>query len=150
MVKELLSDVIGESAYLMKKDLEHMTDEQVADKPSEGSRSVLELVNECSGFMEGITAVVKGADAFPAPDESFVQPSNKSEAIARLDGVVGNLIEAVMASDESHLATKITTPWGQELTRAKLAYWAASHNMYHDGQICYYQILKGDREMHWV
>ena len=150
MIKELLTDVIGESAYLMKKDLEHVSEEQAKDCPSETCRSITDVVNECAGFIHGITAVVKGADNFPEADSTAVQPSTKDSAVAGFDLAVSGLIAAIESSDEATLGSKVMAPWGEEVTRAKLAYWAAAHNMYHDGQVCYYQNLKGDNAVHWM
>lgn len=154
MVKELLTDVIGESVYLMKRDLEHVSDDQANEMPNGTCRPIYSIVAECAGFTKGVASAVRDGK-FPemTPEQREAMQSavvSKAEAIAMLDAATQELIDAVNSADEATLGTTVVAPWGQELTRAKFAYWAAAHVMYHDGQVCYFQNLNGDREMHWM
>lgn len=151
--KELLLDVVPEAIYLFKKDLAHISEDQSVEKPGPDNRTIQELVCECAGFMAGITTILKGAPTFELPGTEGQFDSkvkSKEDAIAFLDKSIEELMVALADVDESVLDSKIMAPWGQELTRAKLVYWAAANTMYHDGQVCYFQMMNGDKEMHWM
>lgn len=154
MLKDLLCETVAESAELLKRDLAATSDEMMTKCPSEKNRPMTALVAECAGFNMGIAALIQtGAWPEMSDEERAALMSSvktKADAVAMLDKSVAQLTGAVQASSEEKLAEKITAPWGTEESLAKMVFWGAAHTFYHDGQLCYLQLMNGDDQMHWM
>lgn len=153
-VAAVLAGIVMESAFLCGRDLEAVSDE-VLNCTQEGKcRSALAMSAELIGFNYLVAGVLSGkGGSFPTPEErdAFAATiTSKEIAKAKLDESAGAVCAAVGALTEEDLMTKITAPWGMEVTKAHLCAWSALHMMYHDGQMNLIQILNGDHEVHWM
>jgi hypothetical protein len=153
-VASLLSGIVQEAAYLCTRDLEASSDEISSCTQDGKCRSMLAMAAELSMFNNLIASVLRGeGGSFPTPEERdalAAQLVTKAEVIGAMQESVGAVVSAIESIEENDWMTKITAPWGMEVTKAHLASWSALHMMYHDGQINLVQILNGDHEVHWM
>jgi hypothetical protein len=148
--------LVGTLSWLREqyvKDLSYLSDEQIAACPMGKARTPLNFTAEVGGFNDMVAKYVMGEQpSMPSPEErkAFADSiDTRDKAVALVQRGTDALIAAVKGADESGLAKKITTPWGEETTALEFANMAAGNMMYHCGQINYIQSLYGDAEDHW-
>lgn len=153
-MKELLIGVVNEAAYLMKKDLAATPEEVLREKPAEKARPMTALVAEVADFNRYAASLVSGTKfGDESPDEMKARHSavtSRDEAVRLLDESVEALSAALSAASDESLKEQITAPWGQPMSKAQMVLFSICHTFYHDGQLCYLQLLKGDDQMHWM
>ena len=133
-----------------QKDLDAMTLEQMAVRPSGTARSVLDITYEVSTLNRRFAGRIRRDDLPPfkmdgwmtAPDD-FVAPS--AALVASMDEV----ISAWDATPEDEIQKPIPLANGST-TPMEMVHFAISHTSYHDAQVNYIQSLLGDTSMHWV
>lgn len=122
-------------------------------KPLDEGRSILSQVQECAVVATFFAAILRNR-ALPQMPEGAFESSMKAldtldKALAALDANTADLLEAIRAFPDAHLADTITMPWGGEPLAFEevlfLNYW---NLVYHTGQTGYIQTLYGDRQMH--
>lgn len=153
-VAELLIGLVQETAYLYGKDLAATPDDLCANCGEGKGRTILNFTAETIGFNHLIAALISGeSKSFPTEDERNALAADfdtKATAKVGLETSVAALTAAIQGVSGDDWMTKVTAPWGVEVTRAHLAGWAALHTMYHDGQMNLLQIQNGDTEVHWM
>jgi hypothetical protein len=153
-VAEVLVGLVNETAYLYGKDLDATPDDLCSGCDAEKGRSILAFTAETIGFNFLIASHIAGTPkSFPSEDERAeiaAKFGSKAAAKAGLEESVNALTAAIQSVEASDWMTKVTAPWGAEVTKAHLASWAALHTMYHDGQMNLIQVQNGDTEVHWM
>lgn len=153
-VASVLTGLVQETAYLCGRDIDASSEEMCNCTQDGKCRSVLAMTAEVIGFNHLVASLLRGETrGFPTPEErdAFAAKfTTKEAAKAGLETSVGDVCSAIEGVEASDWMTKITAPWGVEVTKAHLCSWSALHMMYHDGQINLIQILNGDHEVHWM
>ncbi|MBS1700306.1 MAG: DinB family protein [Armatimonadetes bacterium] len=153
-VASVLTGIVQECGYLYGRDIEASTDDICTCTQEGKSRSVLAMTAEVIGFNHLVASLLRGeSKGFPTPEErdAFAASiSSKDIAKAKLDASVADVCSAIEGVSMDDWMTKITAPWGMEVTKAHLCSWSALHMSYHDGQVNLVQILNGDHEVHWM
>ena len=113
-------------------------------RPAAGRHNIREVVLHVAYWKYAVWRKLTGAKRglFPLAGSNWFRrpvpggPPEWKEAVDLLDRMHGQLRDAVAAISDADLAGK---PAGTRYTRATLIYGAASHDLYHAGQI---QLLK--------
>ncbi len=140
-------------ADMYAADLAHLSDDHLHQVPMGAARTIASFTAEVAGFNRLVAAVVRGEEAaMPDPEavEAFVQSINSiAKAQELVKSSANEICEALASSGAEAALADVTAPWGEPTTKINLASMAASHMMYHDGQINYIQSLHGDAVNHW-
>lgn len=144
---DVLKELIDTTAHLYACDLNALPDGKFATSPMGVARTPQDISTEVAAFNRLCCKLLAGqtpehGDGDMIPDAETAAQEVKASA-AELAATVTSLDPA--AFDEMVMA-----PWGQEITKYGLAQMAALNTIYHDGQLCYFQALHGDGEMHWA
>lgn len=113
--------------------------------PLDKGRTAVNQVAECA-LIAQLTADILTTQVMPAPDwEAFGKAQaaldTPEKAIAALKEMTANLVAAIEALPESAADTKVTLPWGTEMTLGSLPMLVYWNNTYHEGQINYISTL---------
>lgn len=153
-VADVLAGLVNETAYLFGRDLDATPDDLCSCNHDGKARSVLNIAAELIGFNHMVAAILRGETvAFPSQEdrETFAATiSSKDLAKAGIEESVGAVNAAIQGIAPDDWMTKITAPWGMEVTKAHLCSWVALHTMYHDGQVNFLQVLNDDTAVHWM
>ena len=116
------------------------------------ARPALEFVVECGTANEGIAGMLQNNPSpRRTPEERtafFATFITRQQALDYLEEQTQGLLATFDTLDLETLGEIVETPLGLQ-TRFALAELAATHMMYHDGQLNYLQALHGDGEIHW-
>jgi len=133
-------------------DLNALSEEQATGSPNPALRAAIKLVAECGSVNGLLASLIAGeAAARPTPEQReayFAGITTRAEAIAALDAGTQKLKAAIDALPTEKWGETVPTPLG-EMTKLGAASFAATHMMYHDGQLNQVHLLHGDTEMHW-
>ncbi|WP_158409140.1 DinB family protein [Fimbriimonas ginsengisoli] len=153
-LRQVISAMISEACETYNSDLSHVPEDKLHAIPMGAARTPASFTAECIGFNRFVARALRNEPVYmPGTEEreafvrSFDSLTKLQEGLTDSCGVV---IEALAALEPEELAAEVRAPWGQPLPAYRLAYYAASHMNYHDGQINYIQSLYGDGEMHWA
>lgn len=154
MTKELLIGAVHEAAYLLKKDLAATSDAILTEKPADKMRPMTSLVAEVADFNTFAASLVGGTEFGNESDAErearYASVTTSEEATRILDESVAALTGALAAAPEESLADQVTAPWGQPMSKAQMVLFSVCHTFYHDGQLNYLQLMKGDDKIHWM
>lgn len=153
LLKDFLSGQIQEAGELYVKDLEALSAEQLASSPGGVARSPYDFTFEVAELNVKLAARIAGA-APSAPGSGWIYAPEefkvKEKAVSALASSCDALVKALTSVDEAVMHDPIPTSRGGQTTRAELAALAATHMMYHCGQLNYVQTLNGDGTLHWM
>lgn len=141
-----------ESIYL--KDLEAMTEEQLATPQNGKARTPYDFTYEIAETNNHIANRIATGQETPWPFKGWAtappELQSKQAAVSHFKTSVQNLRDAVSPLTEEELTQKFV-PEGREkeTSKAELAHFCALHMAYHDAQLNFIQSLDGDLEMHW-
>ncbi|MFI5385700.1 MAG: hypothetical protein ACHQ50_06215 [Fimbriimonadales bacterium] len=127
-------------------------------KPLDAGRSVLDQLQELAQAPDYVTATIAGdpgaQDHNPERWAKLVAERQawttvedcEREAKTRL----GKLFDAIRNCSDQRLQEKVWLPYdgGRDFTIQEICDYPRWNAVYHLGQICYIQILYGDKEMH--
>ncbi len=134
------------------KDIEALSEEQLAATPGGTARSGLDISYEVSVVNNRIASRIRGEDPGPWPFEGWVKAPEGFGGKDRAQRAVSDSIAAVLAAwdsvPEGELNREIKLKTGQT-NPLDLAFMCAYHTGYHDAQLNYVQALHGDDETHW-
>lgn len=142
-----------ETAYNnLVNDITALDEDKAAGTPHEALRPTIKLVAECGSVNGRLAALVATGQATrPTPEEEdafFASITTRDEALAVLKDGTEKLYAAIEATAPDTWGDSVPGPFAP-WTRAAAAGLAATHMMYHDGQLNYVHLLHGDTEMHW-
>ena len=143
---DALKGLIDMTAYLYILDLKALPDGKFDSSPMGVARTPQDISTEVAGFNRLCCNML--ADKPQEEGEASLYESVEEAEIGIRESAAA-LAAAVASMTPEALQTKVTAPWGQEMTKYDLAQMAALNTMYHDGQLNYFQALHGDGEMHW-
>lgn len=139
----------AKSDYL--KDLESMSQEQLASTPSDKARSAYDFTYEVVYVNRRIAKRLRGESVPPAEDNGWMRApeefrnkeSAKQEMEASMDEILG-----AWDNYPNPLDAPIQLAKG-ETNALNLGFMAAHHASYHDAQLNYLQSLSGNDQVHW-
>jgi len=114
--------------------------------PQAGS-SAAEIVRQCAFVARRHAALLSNqeptADYHPAP------PADDPEEARRdFEAALEELRGALRALTPDMLQQERPMPWGATMLLEQVIFRSSYHLAYHNGQLCYIQLLLGDREFH--
>jgi hypothetical protein len=148
-----LRDTVRNLGALYVADLKHIPEDKLGQVPMGAARTALEFTAEVAGFNALVAKMLRGEEASQTMEEHYTPSAtvaNYAECKEAIEKTTAELAAAIDALDEDGLLKPLTTPWGAPTTAYGIAKMAASHMMYHDGQINYIQSLFGDDTNHWA
>ncbi len=152
--KQILTDFLDQAGRFYLTDLTHIPDDKIDVQPMGAARTVRDFTAECINFNLMAGAALRGDDnSMPSEEERASLAGlldSKDKLKAAIEGSLQNITDALQTISEEGLARIVTAPWGEPLSAFRLAHVAATHMMYHDGQLNYIQALYGDSEVHWM
>jgi hypothetical protein len=143
---DVLKGLIDMTAYLYVLDLKALPDGKFDSSPMGVARTPQDISTEVAGF--NLLCCDLLADRTPEQAERALF-ATAEEAEQGIKESSQKLAATVAGMSDEQLQAKVTSPWGQEMSKYDLAQMAALNTMYHDGQLNYFQALHGDGEMHW-
>lgn len=148
----VVSEKLGRVFGLMQKDMEVMSDAELAATHGGKSRCGFDLVYEIVGALDNFTNQLKGvepkdrySEGWPAAPESFKSKEHAQRALAE---AAENFVNA-LASYEGDLNEACFKGPGGSLSAIGLTELARGHTLYHSGQLNYIQTINGDADFHW-
>lgn len=134
-------------------DLAHLSNDHLHQVPMGAARTIASFTAEVAGFNRLVAAILRGEPAsMPDPEtvDAFVQSIDSiGKAQELVKSSANEICEALASVGAEAAQAEVLAPWGEPTTKINLASMAASHMMYHDGQINYIQSLHGDAVNHW-
>jgi uncharacterized damage-inducible protein DinB len=134
-------------------DFAHIPADKQVTTPMGVARPASEFTAECASFNRFVAKMVRGQEVPQLTDEQrkayYASFDTGDKAIAEFNASVEDLSAALTAASDEDLSKEITMPWGDQSPLWAAVHMAASHMMYHQGQINYIQALYGDGESHW-
>ncbi len=134
-------------------DLNALSEEQAAAGPSAGTRSAIAVVAECAAVNGSLAAFVStGTFPSPTPEQRaafYAGITTRAQALSALESSIQQLRDAIDACPSEKWGEPVTDIFGTPNTVFGIAYFAAMHMMYHDGQLNYLHTIHGDAEMYW-
>jgi uncharacterized damage-inducible protein DinB len=144
---------IEQAARLLLVDLKHIPEEKRSISPGGVARTPYAILAECIGVNDMIADVLAGKPrTYPSKEEqeAFAARFQSIETVEEgLRQSVAKLRDVVNGFETVHLEEEVAAPWGMTYPKGALALFAATHMMYHDGQLNYIQALNGDPDVHW-
>jgi hypothetical protein len=144
---------IEQAAHLLLVDLRHIPSDKLNVSAGGVARTPLAIVAECIGINDMIADVVGGTPrTYPTAEEQTSFAGTIDTMDRARNGIqesVQKLCNTVQGLSEAELDEMVTAPWGATYSRGGLAAFAATHLMYHDGQLNFIQALCGDGAVHW-
>ena len=148
-VASVLAPWIRRVSGMYTNDLKALPVEAFTECPGGCARTPQEFTAEVAGMNFMLSKMLGGE----MPDSSAERPESKLpetiEEGCQMILASGEALASSVEANAANLGNMTRAPWGEEMTFAALTNIAANHIMYHDGQLTYYQALKGDGEMHW-
>jgi hypothetical protein len=153
-LRHIIAEMISDATKTYCSDLAYIPEEKLHEVPMGAARTPAEFTAECIGFNRMVARIIRDEKVhFPTEEEreAFVRSLDSiAKAQAGIEESSQAIREAIDGMNLSALDSEVNTPWGKPVKAYKLAYYAASHMSYHDGQINYIQSLYGDDKMHWT
>lgn len=152
-LRKTISELIMDAARTYSSDLNWIQEDKFHTVPMGSGRTVADFTAECIGFNRMAARLIKDEKVhFPTDEEheAFVRSFDSIEKAKQ--GIIESaqlVVDALREITLDELWSEVTPPWGQPVPAYKIAYHAASHLSYHDGQLNYIQTLYGDVRMHW-
>lgn len=151
-VKQHLRDRVQSAATCYVWDLTDMPETMLSTSPGGVARTPYDFTYEVAQVNRRITMRLRGEEPEPVSEDGFVRAPeaacSKQAAIQSIESSVKDLLEAWDRLATQDLTKKISSPMG-DTDPSKLMSLAATHMMYHDGQLNYLQAIEGDEEVHW-
>lgn len=152
--KGFLCDLVTKYAQILAADLAHVPSDRLHEAPMGVARSPMAFTAECIGFNRLVADALAGKPiAMPSKEEIaafFASIDTIEKAQAGLTTTAQAIVAGIQAASEGALAAEVVAPWGEPMPLYQLAYSAAGHMNYHDGQVNYVQALYGDSVNHWA
>lgn len=152
--KEILKGNLTHASETYAKDLAHIPADKLTASPMGCARAPQEFSAECIGFNTLVRRILKGEEGGLPDPEARQAFYAQFDTIEKLQVGIRNstaaVIEALDGVSDEDLARTVTAPWGRELSLFALVQTAATHMMYHDGQLNYIQSCYGDAVNHWA
>ncbi len=149
-IATILSTAIGESTYLINKDLDASSGELCCQELNGKCRTITSMINELTGFNLAFAKMLSGESVSFESMREMNPNAELAAARGNWNTSVQNVLAVVNSIAEDDWMTEVTAPWGAKLTKANAAMWVATHAMYHDGQINLIQVANGDTDVHWM
>jgi len=150
-VASVLAPWIRRVSGMYINDLKALPVDAFTECPGGCARTPQEYTGEVAGMNFVTSKLVSGEiSEFPmGADRPEPKLPATVEEGCQMISASGEALASAVETYAANLGNMTKAPWGEEMTLAALANVAANHIMYHDGQLTYYQSLKGDSEMHW-
>lgn len=149
-IATILTNAIGESTFLINKDLDASPSELCGQELNGKCRPIVAMINELAAFNLAFSKMIAGETITFEEMRGLNTNEELPEARAKWNASVQTIMETVGSIAEDDWMTEVTAPWGAKLTKANAAMWVAAHAMYHDGQINLIQVANGDTDVHWM
>jgi hypothetical protein len=153
-VKDYFRKQIADAQNDYVKDLDALSEEQLASTPGGAARSPYDFTFELVFVNRRIAQRLRGETPAPASNddgwmkapESFRSKETAKKEVAE---TMDEILKAWDNLDPANLQTPIKLPNGNETSAIDMASLAARHAGYHDAQLNYLQAMHGDEKVHW-
>jgi len=143
---DVLKELIDTTAHLYSCDLNALPEGKFATSPMGVARTPQDISTEVAGFNRMCTKMLMGQTHEHQEGQML---ADAETAATEVKASAAELASTVASLDPAAFDEMVMAPWGQEISKYGLAQMAALNTIYHDGQLCYFQALHGDGEMHW-
>jgi hypothetical protein len=153
-MRTMLADMVTNAASTFVADLKHIPEDKLTVSPGGVARPPLTFTAECIGFNNMIADFLSGGQpTMPEPEKIekfYASIDTYDKGAAGITASAAKIKAALEAMEPSKLDEIVTAPWGAPMPLGVLTRIAATHMIYHDGQLNYIQSLYGDGAMHWA
>jgi uncharacterized damage-inducible protein DinB len=150
---ESVARVVRWGTESMAFNLGHIPADKLNWKPTETSKSAMEMTGEVISVMRMMLGMLSGA-GFPEPAADTAEggprhpvPASLEEAQSQLTEA-GEAFAAALEAAGPELERTVETPYGT-MWGPRVVLWGMIDLVHHHGQIAYIQTLLGDAEMHF-
>ena len=151
-VKEYVLKLLRGVESRTGKDILALSDENVIRTFGGCTRSVADIVTEIISVNDRFLVRLQGGEPQAFNYEGWMKapPTMQTQAAVSegLSHSIGKLIAYAEGASPEDLEIVQETPMGHQ-SKYEILLIAASHILYHDGQINYIQTLLGDTDFHW-
>jgi phage antirepressor YoqD-like protein len=126
-----------------------MIEEHLDYKPSEATRTPLQLLQEVATMVDGFAGIIttqKFPETFEENSELYASLTSIAACREYYESKVGAVKEAVLAFPSDKLTETIDTPWGT-FTWVQFMSYLYWNPMWHAGQLAYIGLIHGDSRM---
>ncbi len=153
-VKDYFRKQIADAQNDYVKDLDALSDEQLASAPGGSARTPYDFTFELVYVNRRIAQRLRGETPAPASEDGgwMKAPENfqsKEAAKKEFSETMDEILQAWDKVSPGDLQTPIKLPNGSETCAIDMAALAARHTFYHDAQLNYLQAMHGDEKVHW-
>ena len=151
-VKDAIKTSLEQAKTFYLLDLEAIAEEKLGVSPGGVARAPFDFTLEIADVNRRFAAGMRDETLEKRSDEeraSLIAGMTKASAKQMIEDSVGELIAAWMGLADDQIE-KMIPAFGDERPAFAMASLAATHMMYHDGQLNYLQALNGDGAIHWM
>lgn len=139
------------SLRLMLIDIGHLPEETLLASSGGKTRSAADIIDECAWLNRRLSMHLRDEEVPHRSDQERQEQVAKLDtcerAVDHLKAATEALVEAWVALEDLE---KPIPAFGGTMPAADMISLAASHLMYHDGQLAFIQRLHGDQTNHWL
>jgi len=145
---------LGSLNHFFTSDIKAIPEDQLQTSPGGVARSVGSISAEVVGLLNWTSSMLKGETPAVHSEEAMIAESVKYNSHAficnAMNAAVEKLSGAIAGADDATLAKVVTAPWQMDAPLWSIVQITVNHIWYHDGQLNYFQALKGDSKVHWM